>query len=149
MFQYKLVNRFLATNKYLKIINIKDDDRCTFCKNELETITHMFWYCPRVQSFIADIKTDILRVYNIEVVINRKTWFFHSNLSAMETCILALAKMVVYEARLRESYPSISHLKNKLESEIEVECYAARLANKQDGFEKKWGPLKDVHRQTV
>ena len=76
MFQYKLVNRFLATNKYLKIIKIKENDRCTFCENEPETIAHMFWYCSRVQSFINDVKTDILREYHIELDINRKTWFF-------------------------------------------------------------------------
>ena len=149
MFQYKLLNRFLATNKYLKTINIKDEDSCTFCKNQPETIAHMFWYCPRVQSFINDIKNDILREYRIELNINRKTWFFSANLSAMETCILVLAKMVVYEARLKESYPSITHLKNKLKAEIQVEHYAALLANKQDKFEKKWGPLKDVHRRTT
>ena len=31
MFHYKLVSRILSTNRFLKIINIKDDDRCTFC----------------------------------------------------------------------------------------------------------------------
>ena len=74
---------------------------------------------------------------------------FPTNLSEMKICMLALAKLVVYEARLRGSYPSIAHFKNKLKVEIEVECHAARLANKQEKFEKKWGPLKDVHRQTV
>ena len=148
MFQYKLVNRFLTTNRYLKIINVRDDDSCTFCKHEPETIAHMFWYCPRVQSFIIDIKTGILREYRINLEINGKTWFFPTNLSAMETCIITLAKMVVYEARLKETYPNITHLRNKLKLEIEVERQVARLANKQDKFENKWGPMKDVHRQT-
>ena len=27
-----------------------------FAKKEPETLAHLFWYCPRVQTYIADIK---------------------------------------------------------------------------------------------
>ena len=147
MFHYKLSNRVLATNRYLRIIKVKEDDGCTFCKLEPETLVHVYWHCPRVQAFIASIKTDIFRNYCYNVDINAGSWFFLTTLKAAEACIILLAKMVIYEARLRETCPNITHLKNKLKQEIEVEYNAARLANKQTMFEKKWGSLKDIYRQ--
>ena len=74
MFQYKLVNRIVATNKYLKIINLKDNDACTFFKTE--TLIHLFWQCEKVQSFITDINTEILKQYEINLDINSRTCFF-------------------------------------------------------------------------
>ena len=52
-FHYKLVNRIITTNRFLKIINVRDDDKCTFCDQEIETLAHVFWFCPDVQTFIS------------------------------------------------------------------------------------------------
>ena len=32
IFHFKLINRIIATKKYLKIINVSDRDSCTFCR---------------------------------------------------------------------------------------------------------------------
>ena len=141
MLHYKLVNRFLATNKCLRIINITNDDSCTFCKREPETLAHLVWHCPRVQSFISDIRAWLMIEFRINMNISTRTWFFLTNLSAMETCLTTLSKMVVHEARLNEHCPNLNHLKNKLKLELEVEFQAARSANKLDKFEKKWMPI--------
>ena len=120
MFHYKLINRIITTNRYLKIIKVKDDDNCTFCKQEPETLAHMFWYCHRVQSFINSIKTYIAREYKIQLNVNTKTWFFPTKMSAVDTCIITLAKLVIYEARYKETQPNVIHLKNKLKWEAEI-----------------------------
>ena len=59
--------------------------------------------------------------------------------------IITLAKMVIHEARNKETLPNITHFINKLKRVIEVEYTAARLKNCHDSFEKKWGKLKDFH----
>ena len=46
------------------------------------------------------------------------------------TCIVTLAKRVIYESRLNETYASFSHLINRLKLEIEVKRQAARQAYK-------------------
>ena len=141
IFQYKLSNRIIATNKYLKMISIKEDDSCTFCNLETETLVHLFWQCNKVQSFIRSIKTNLLNKYCIKLDIQKDVWFFPNNLSPMETLITTLSKMVIYEARLDESSPSLTHLRNKLTWEIEVEIQTAQLASQKDIFWKKWIPM--------
>ena len=105
----------------------------------------MYWFCPRVQYYINSIKKDMLEHYHIDLHISAQNWFFPSQLRAMETCIISLAKMVIFEARLKEAQLNIVHLKNKINWEAEIERNIATLSNKRKLFEKKWGPLKDMH----
>ena len=131
IFHYKLINRILATNRYLKIINVKDDDNCSFCRQTSETLANLYWHCPDVQIFLHAIRTDIILQYNINCNINIKNWFFPTEMQALETCVITLAKMVIYDARLKGTKPDIKHLKNKIKWEVEVEYNTAIRRNKQ------------------
>ena len=50
-FQFKLLHRRLATNNYLKKISLKEDNICTFCKTEAESLIHLFWSCKITSCF--------------------------------------------------------------------------------------------------
>ena len=53
--------------------------------------------------------------------------------------------MVIYDARLKEIQPNITHLSNKLKWEMEVEhSIAATKDNKQKLFEAKWGNMTEI-----
>ena len=45
IFQYKILHRLTATNRKLKICGIKQTETCDRCKEEIETITHLFCDC--------------------------------------------------------------------------------------------------------
>ena len=50
-FQFKLLHRRLATNDFLKEIGIRPDDLCTFCRDERESLIHLFWSCRETNFF--------------------------------------------------------------------------------------------------
>ena len=50
-FQFKFLHRRLATNDFLKKIGIKEDNMCTFCKTEVESLVHLFWFCEATSCF--------------------------------------------------------------------------------------------------
>ena len=50
-FQFRLTHRILGTNSFLFKINKKDSNVCTFCKNDEETLIHLFCNCYCVISF--------------------------------------------------------------------------------------------------
>ncbi len=56
-FQYKVLNRILATNSFLKMCKITNSSLCTFCKVDEETVEHLFWYCTVIRKFWDDICT--------------------------------------------------------------------------------------------
>ena len=45
VFQFKLLHRRLATNSLLTKINLEDNEQCTFCQNDKETLIYLFWTC--------------------------------------------------------------------------------------------------------
>ena len=44
-FQYKILNSILYTNTKLYKLGFISDDRCSFCKLEPETMSHLFFHC--------------------------------------------------------------------------------------------------------
>ena len=44
-FQYRILHRILPFKNYLKKMKITDNDSCTFCGNDTETIEHIFATC--------------------------------------------------------------------------------------------------------
>ena len=49
-FQFKLLHRRLSTNDFLAKIGVRDDPNCSFWREELETLRHLFWSCSRETS---------------------------------------------------------------------------------------------------
>ena len=56
---YRIINRIIATNTYLVKIKISNDKMCTFCKQENETIAHLFWKCPVTQTFVKQVDDEL------------------------------------------------------------------------------------------
>ena len=51
--QYRINNRILGINNISQKMGIVNDNRCSFCQHENETIVHLFWDCIHVYTFIA------------------------------------------------------------------------------------------------
>ena len=60
VFQFKLLHRRLATNNFFKKINLNDNDLCSFCQLEEETLIHLFWNCTVTSSFWDNFKQWLL-----------------------------------------------------------------------------------------
>ena len=50
-FQFKFLHRRLPTNSFLYKIAVKDNDLCSFCKEETDTLFHLFWECKVTSHF--------------------------------------------------------------------------------------------------
>ena len=50
-FQYKFLHQIIPTNIFLHKIHLQDTKLCSFCKNQDETIGHLFFDCPIISDF--------------------------------------------------------------------------------------------------
>ena len=49
VFNFKFLHCRLSTNDFLYKIGLSDNEKCTFCKRETETLFHLFWNCESTQ----------------------------------------------------------------------------------------------------
>ena len=71
-FQFKILHRSLTTNIFLNKCNIKQDDKCTFCQNEPESIEYLFWDCNFVQKFWKNVSEQFKSYFNFNNALNKK-----------------------------------------------------------------------------
>ena len=109
IFQYKILNRILYTNKSLYKMKIVSSPLCTFCHTSEESLEHLFCYCEHSITFwksvvlwlkSIDIDIDFLSDYDIIFGLAQK------NLNwALLNHIIIIGKQVIYSNRLKNFLP--------------------------------------------
>ena len=138
-FQFKLVMRILTTNSFLHLIRYREDDLCTFCKENSETLVHLLLSCPSVERFWNDISRYLLA--NGLGLLGNKTKIFGDSRSSLITHVVTVAKVVIYDVRYREIRLSFNQFRAHLKRDYETERFIAVKNNKVDRFNKKWNAL--------
>ena len=67
MFQYKLLNRIVYTNKLLHKIKLSDTSLCTFCGEYEESLEHLFLHCQFSKNFWMQI-VSWLNEFNVTII---------------------------------------------------------------------------------
>jgi len=105
IFQYKILNRILFTNRSLCKMKIVSSTLCTFCNTSDESLEHLFCYCKHSLAFwksvvlwltSIDIDIDFLNDYGIIFGLAQKnlSWTLLSH-------IIIISKQVIYCNRLK------------------------------------------------
>ena len=59
-FQYKVLNNIVFTNEKLFKIKMIDSPQCTFCKNEIESLEHLFYNCEITRSLWVALRSRLM-----------------------------------------------------------------------------------------
>ena len=121
IFQFKLLHRRLATNDFLHKIGIREDDICTFCRTEKESLFHLFWSCSETSCFWqgfmkwlaenqiklkSEIFTpDIIIGLRSDTLSNTKQYFY-----------FLVARYYIWSCRIKEVLPKIERFPSFLSS---------------------------------
>ena len=73
---FRITTRMFATNRLLCSMKLSQNSHCSFCNAAVETLTHLFWHCPKVQEFILSIVSHLRINYSFHLNLNDKSWFF-------------------------------------------------------------------------
>ena len=139
-FQFRLIMRIITTNRFLQLVNLKESNKCTFCENSPETITHLFLTCNSVQPYWAEIGHFISR-YGLRQL-NDEIKIFGDKNSKLITHMMTLAKYVIYDSRRRSVRPSFNNFMAWLKRDYSSERYIAKKNGKNDSFHKKWNSIE-------
>ena len=71
-FQFKLLNKYLATNAFLYKIGVVSSPVCSFCEKKNESLKHIFIHCNYTAEFWAEV-IKWLRSVNVNInILNNK-----------------------------------------------------------------------------
>ena len=135
-FHFKFLHRRIATNDFLKKINLKKSDKCCFCQREIETISEMF--CNKC--FWNDVKQFLIQKRlksNVVLTDLHLIGLFKVATSTAIDLVLPLGKSHIYSSKLAGAFPCISVFKGKLNSVIEIERQEALRCNSLTAFSNK------------
>ena len=115
------LNNYLNTNARLKRIKILDDDLCSFCNEEAETLEHLFLSCAHVRKFWNDFLGWYLQFSQTEINIDYRTVVLGwrtADPPLLENFILLTAKSFIFRSKINSNPPSLIHFKKVL-----ISCY--------------------------
>ena len=147
-FQYRLLLRIIPTNKYLKVCDIIDDDRCYFCHSEIETIEHLFFLCPLVKELWVKLAEKMKPYLDI-------TFFLEPHivlLGCIETehkmClnhIFNIVKKYIYSVKCNERNLCLQYLLRIIKLHYQIERNLVLMYNKNlEIFTRKWQPIESM-----
>ena len=117
-FQYKVLNNLVLTNERLFRLGLSDSPLSTFCKQEVESFEHIFFYCNVTKAF-----WEAFCSWLGECLVNSQTFTimdtFFGVFDAEEDFIILnhliqTAKLYIYKCKLNSKNPSVRVYKAKI-----------------------------------
>ena len=142
--QVRLMHRILATNTVLFKMNLATSDQCQICREEKESIEHIFWQCYKVKNFWTSLtnylKEKCLHIINLNLNEELVLFGYNKNSKTDEALdlILLLAKHFIYKCRLENTEAKLQNFLKYFKYRYKIEKHNATVKMEKEAFEKKW-----------
>ena len=70
-FQFKLLNKYLATNAFLYKIDVVSSPVCSLCEKEIKSLEHIFVHCNYTEEFGQKLLSGFALNLNVNINKNR------------------------------------------------------------------------------
>ncbi len=140
--QYKVAQRYVCLNPLLLKMGVKETDRCTFCKEEKETISHLFVNCNKIKNFWTHFQNWWIQETNKNIQLDEVHTIFgfweHDTYVDLLNVLLLIAKKYIYECRCSDNVPHFQAYLQKVKAYSEIEKASARKKDRYLNFLQKW-----------
>ena len=122
-FQYKVLNSILHTNTKLFKISFIEDDKCIFCKQEVETIHHLMFHCYYSKQFWRQFESHFYSITNRQVHLNLRDVLLGviTSKCILLNYLLIIGKLYLWDCRRNKVHPSIHGFQTKVKNKYEIE----------------------------
>ena len=129
--QYRILHRYLGTNKLLFKIGRKSSPSCERCMFQIETIEHIFYECFAVKNFWLSIVDKYNEYFKVNVKISCKDVILmykgnDETLAYILNTLLLYGKQYVYKCKMNNCTLHLDqfmkYMKNVMEALALVKC---------------------------
>ena len=146
-FQFRLLHNAIITNIQLKKWNLLNDDSCTFCQTQPESVLHLLIDCHysnkiwvSLFDYIAEVSGVLIRPNKEEKILG-----IHDNdLSSFYNNVMIICKQYIYASRCLKKKPCIKVLIKKIKFERKLEYLSAIQNDKLNLWNDKWKLFESV-----
>ena len=144
-FQFRLLFRILPTNRYLKIMKIKDSNLCQFCNQSEETIEHLFWECNVIDQFWMYIKNQFINnlPHAHSLTLTKDLILFGTKTNVYTDrpfdIMIMNAKFFIWSSRFSNSIPMGDIFLKQFKIKLKIEKMYSHNLNRKD-VEKEYAP---------
>ena len=137
--QFKINNKIHVTNSYLHRINKIDNNICSYCQKETESIFHLLCTCDIVKEFWDDFKTWVSETLNADVNISDENIIYSSfSKSPLIDFLIIMAKYYIYKNKFHNKRINTRGFEAYAKVKFKNEMYIAKIKNAYDKFLGKW-----------
>lgn len=146
--QYRTLHRILPVKSYLKKIKIVDNDICSFCNNEVETIEHVFTSCSFALDLWSSLSMHIYHAVSKRVGFNEYNILFGetppSNSNLVINFLILYTKQYIFQCLYNKKVPIFAGLLCHLNFRYEIEKCVAIRNSSYDKHNDRWFEWKNL-----
>jgi exonuclease III len=135
---YKFIMRLVPYNTKLQEMGLAPSPLCTFCKEEPETLKHLYWTCNKIQP----IKNHLEEEFKIDIGIGLGLLGLNSKRYKYKEGIYMKLHIMRYHIHLCKCNgvnPSVRGLKNLTKQMMMKDWEVATRNNQHKRFNERWG----------
>ena len=106
--QFKIIHRYIPTNRLLFKMKKFTSDKCNFCSLYSQSLHHLFFDCLTVRDFWF----SVIRIFNINNVNKQDVLLGNNDLDDQCNKILMYGKHYIYNCKLNDVSPNINAFVN-------------------------------------
>ena len=117
-FQLRIQNRIIGTNIVLRNMRLRNDELCSFCSLERESIEHLFVDCIYTNNFWQTLLTCLKNMHLVNANFKLEKDFIllgntkSYNINKILYYVILVAKFYVYKSRCEGSLPNMFAFRN-------------------------------------
>lgn len=139
--QIKINHNIFFTNEKLYLCTPPkiDSSKCTFCKDQIETLVHLFAECKCIQPLWNEIEEIFNTKFSIAERILGKV--NDSNFFISQNHLILIMKYYLHVSRIKQKNPSVFAFRKRITYNEKMEYEIALRSNKIEKHIKKWDKI--------
>ena len=141
-FQYRILQRGLITNIHLEKWSILPSNLCSFCKEEVETVEHLLYSCPKVKEIWGQLIPFLHEEYGQQQIdLTARNVILNTIVPRKNNIInfiCLITKHYIYSQRCLKGQLNVHGLKNAIKKIENIEKYIAVKNDKLAVHSRKW-----------
>jgi len=141
--QFRINHRILPTNKWLHKIGLIESPYCTRCNLIIETIDHLFIYCPEVDNFWQQFLHKWSELFDTISILEKCFGLLNDDIEnwQVKNQLLMIARRYIYMCKYSGSSLSISVFGTLVKDTARIERVLAEQKGRLDFHYQKWSKI--------